>query len=140
MATQENIEYLALTKCKMELTSEISADPLSVATLLVAKGLVPDSSLNFVQLQTVQKDEKASELVSQVTNKVKTFPLSFDEFLKVLGEFIWLKDILELITKAHDKLKSQDKEGGNISEVVASSTESTYVARSIMSHHYFWQL
>ncbi len=111
----------------MELTSEISADPLSVAIALVAEGLIPESSLNFVQLQTVRKDEKASELVSLVTNKVKTFPVAFDEFLKVLGGFIWLKKILEFITEVHDKLKSQDKEGGNVSEDAAPFTAGMYV-------------
>ncbi len=75
---------------------------------------------------------KASELVSQVTNKVKTFPVTFDEFMKVLGGFIWLKNILNLFTEAHDKLKSQDKEGGKVSEDnviedVIPSTEGNYV-------------
>ncbi len=34
MATQENIEYLALLRCTVELIREIFAHPLSVATTL----------------------------------------------------------------------------------------------------------
>ena len=128
MATQENIEYLALLKCKVELTSEISADPLSVATALVAKGLIPESVHTSMLNLTKENNVKASELISQVTNKVRTFPVAFDEFLKVLSSFIWLKNILDLITEVHDKLKSQesDKEGGNVSEYVAPATEGMY--------------
>ncbi len=110
MAAQENIEYLALLKCKVELTSEISADPLSVATALVAKGLIPESSLNFVQLQTVQKDEKASEVVSQVTNKIRTYPARFAEFQEVLQSRNWLEDVLKTLNAAYDELKHKGRD------------------------------
>ncbi len=95
MATQENIEYPTLLKCKVELTSEISADPLPVATALVAKGLIPESVHSSILIPVKENEVKASELVmiSLVTNKVKTFPVPFYEFMKVLGGFIWLKKI-----------------------------------------------
>ncbi len=77
MATQENIEYLALLKCKVELTSEISADPLSVATALVAKGLIPESVHRSVESQTKDDEINATELISKVTNKIKAYPARF---------------------------------------------------------------
>ncbi len=123
MATQENIEYLALLKCKVELTSEISADPLSVSSALVAKGLIPESSLNFVQLQTVQKDEKASELVSQVTNKIRTYPKRFAEFLEVLQSYKWLEDVLKTLNTAYDELNPRNKKDGDTEDVKITSTE-----------------
>ena len=68
----------------MELTSEISADPLSVATALVARGLIPESVHTSMLIPTKENKVKASELVSQVTNKVKAFSVTFDKFLKYL--------------------------------------------------------
>ncbi len=127
MATQENIEYLAMLKCEVKLTSEISADPLSVATALVAKGLIPESSLNFVQLQTVQKDEKASEVVSQVTNKIRTYPARFAEFLEVLQSYKWLEDVLKILNAAYDKLKQEKKKGNDTEDVMTTSFEGTYI-------------
>ncbi len=110
MATQENIEYLALLECKVELTSEISADPLDVATALVAKGLIPESVHTSMLIQTKEKNVKASELVSQVTNKVKTFPTKFGDFVEVLRGFSWLKDVSEDLISAYDDLKAKKKE------------------------------
>ncbi len=127
MATQENIEYLALLKCKVELTSEISADPLSVATALVAKGLIPESSLHFVQLPTVQKYEKASELISQVTNKIRTYPARFAEFLEVLQSSKWLEDVLKSLTAAYDELKPVHKKSSDTEVVKNTSTEGMYI-------------
>ncbi len=126
MATQENIEYLALLQCTVELTSEISADPLSVATALVAKGLIPESSHSFVRLQTVLKDEKASELVSQVTNKIRTYPARFAEFLEVLQRNKWLEDVLKSLTAAYDELKSKGSDTDS-EAVTTTSTEGTYI-------------
>ncbi len=127
MATQENIEYLALLKCKVELTSEISADPLCIASALVAKGLIPTSSLDFVQLQIVQKNEKASELVSQVTNKIRTYPARFAEFLEVLQSSKWLEDVLKTLNAAYDKLKQGNKKSSDTEDVTATLTEGMYI-------------
>ena len=129
----ENMEYLALLKCKVELTSEISADPLSVSSALVAKGLIPDSVHSSVQLQTIASEKKASEIVCQVTNKVRTFPAKFDEFLEVLGSLNWLKDVLKLITDAYGELKSQDKKvsvSGDATHLVEGSPLLYYIYRT----------
>ncbi len=108
MATQANIEYLALLKCKVELTSEISADPLSVATALVAKGLIPESLHSSVESQTKDDKVKASELVSKVTNKIRTYPARFAEFLNVLQSHKWLEDVLKTLNTAYDELKQEN--------------------------------
>ena len=115
------MEYLALLKCKVELTSEISADPLSVSSALVAKGLIPEAVHSSVQLQTKEKEVKASELVSLVTSKVKAYPARFDELLEVLNGFNWLKDVLKSVTDAYGELKlcAQDKKN----EEATPSTE-----------------
>ncbi len=120
MATQENIEYLALLKCKVELTSEISADPLSVSSALVAKGLIPESVHSSVLQQTKEKEVKASELVYQVTNKIRTYPARFAEFLEVLQSHNWLEDVLNSLTTAYKELKSK---GNDTEAVTTTSTE-----------------
>ncbi len=126
MATQENIEYLALLKCKVELTSEISADPLSVATALVDKGLIPESLNRSVESQTKDDEIKATELISRVTNKIKMYPERFSEFLEILQSSKWLKDVLKTLVAAYDELKQQENEKGSDTEdVKITSTEGT---------------
>ncbi len=127
MATQENIEYLALLKCKVELTSEISADPLSVATALVAKGLIPESLHRFVESQTKDDEIKATELISKVTNKIKTYPERFAEFLEVLQSSKWLEDVSKTLVAAYNELKPQEnKKSSDTEDVTITSTEGNY--------------
>ena len=127
MATQENIEYLALLKCKVELTSEISADPLSVATALVAKGLIPESLHRSVESQTKDDEIKATELISKVTNKIKTYPERFAEFLEVLQSSKWLEDVLKTLVAAYNELKPQEnKKSSDTEDVTITSTEGNY--------------
>ncbi len=119
MATQENIEYRALLECKVELTSEIS---LFVATALVAKGLIPESMHTSLLPATKENNVKANELVSQVTNKIKTYPARFSDFLDVLKSSSWLKDVLETLT-AYDELKAKNKKGSDAENGTTTSTE-----------------
>ncbi len=51
---------------------------------------------------------KASELVIQVTNEIRTYPARFSNFLEVLQAFIWLEDVLKLLITVYDKLKAED--------------------------------
>ncbi len=123
MATQENIEYLALLKCRVELTSEISAHPLSVSTALVAKGLIPEPVHSSVLQQTRENEVKASELVNQVTNKIRTYPARFAEFLEVLQSYKWLEDVLKTLNTAYDELKQENKKGSITEDVKTTSTQ-----------------
>ncbi len=127
MATQDNIEYLTLLKCKVELTSEISADPLSVSTALEAKGLVPESAHKSVLLATKEKEVKASELVNQVTNKIRTYPARFGDFLEVLQSYNWLKDVLKSVTTAYEEQQKKYKKGNDAEDVATHSTEGTHL-------------
>ncbi len=127
MATQENIEYLALLKCKVELTSEISADPLSVSTALVAKGLIPESLHRSVESQTKNDEIKATELINKVTNKIKTYPARFAEFLEVLHSSKWLEDVWKTLITAYDELKQENMKSSDTEDVTITSTEGTYI-------------
>ena len=136
MATHENIEYLALLKCKVELASEISADPLSVATALVVKGLIPESLHRSVESQTKDDEMKATELISKVTNKIKTYPARFAEFLEVLQSSKWLEDVLKTLIAAYDELKQENINRSDTEDVTIISTEGTYVYPKITSYYH----
>ena len=102
-----NIEYKTLLNYTTELTSEISADPLSVSGRLLAVEFIPESVHSSTQLQAKDKQLKASEIVSLVTNKVRTFPEKFEVFLGILEGLPWLKDIAGLVRKRYGELKTQ---------------------------------
>ncbi len=123
MATQENIEYLALLKCIVELTSEISADPLSVATALVAKGLIPEPVHTSLLSLAKENNVKANELVSQVTNKIRTYPARFSDFLEVLQDSNWLKDVSNILIAAYEELKANSRNGSDSKDGTTTSTE-----------------
>ena len=100
-----------MLKSKVELTSEISADPLSVSSALVAKGLIPEALHTSILLPAKENKVKASELVSQVTNKVRTYPAKFAEFLEILQGFNWLEDVLKTLNAAYKDLATTSTEG-----------------------------
>ncbi len=128
MATQENIEYLALLKCKVELTSEISAHPLSVSTALVAKRLIPEPVHGSILITTKEDSVKSSELVSQVTNKIRTYPARFSDFLEVLRGSNWLEDVLKTLIAAYNELKAENRKGSTDTEdLTTTSIEGTYI-------------
>lgn len=52
---------------------------------------------------TKDDHSKAGELLKQVTSKVQLFPEKFHEFVGILDEELWLKDIAELIRERFDK-------------------------------------
>ena len=141
MATHlENIEYLALLKCKVALTSEISEDPLSIATALMDRGLIPESLHSSVLQQTKDNEVKASELVNKVTNKIKTYPARFADFLEVLQGSNWLKDVLKSLTTAYDELKAENKKGSDTEDVKTTSTKGirmqTYMSNVVIALSY----
>ncbi len=129
MATQENIEHLALLKCKDELTSEISADPLSVAAALVAKGLIPESLHRSVESQGEDDETKASDLVSKVVKKIRTYPARFSDFLEVLRGSNWLEDVLKTLVAAYEELKAKNKKGSDTENGTTTPTEGNLILK-----------
>ncbi len=66
----------------------------------MAKGLIPESVHTSMLIPTKENEVKASELVSLVTNKIKTFPVTFDEFKKVLWWFYLVERYLGFINRS----------------------------------------
>ena len=107
MAECDTAEYRALVRATDKMTSELAADPLTVASKLMAKGLIPPAALGSAQLETKEKELKASELVKQITSKVNNFPEKFEIFLAVLNEMHWLQDLAKWISEECKKIKME---------------------------------
>ena len=111
MSTKENIEYTTLVELTADITSEIAADPLAISEKLRAKGFIAEAQHNAARSDGITDQEKASKLLEQVTRKVKLRRERFHEFVKILSEFMWLKDIVESIQeKLEHKISQQDTE------------------------------
>ncbi len=97
-------EYTALVSCTDKLVKGIAIDPQIVATKLYTRKLITRTS------DSGQQEERASELVRQVTSQVMNFPKKFEEFLAVLKEIPALQDLAELLVKERfEKIKMEDK-------------------------------
>ncbi len=110
MAENVSAEYRALLRATDKMTSEIAADPLTVASKLMANDLIPPVALGSAQLQAKEKELKASELVKHICSKVDNFPENFDVFLGVLDEFTWLQQLAKWIREEFKKLKAKGQE------------------------------
>ena len=111
---RESVEHLTMLKYTVDLISEISADVLSVTNELVAVQLISPPMQSSAQIQAKDPRTKATELVHQVTNAVKTFPEKFHIFLDILEKFSWLEDLTKSIHENFDELKKQqEKVAGN---------------------------
>ena len=106
MAECISAEYRALLRATDKMTSEIAADPLTVATKLTAKELIPPITIGSAQMQAKEKELKASEIVTQVCRKVENFPENFEVFLGVLDELPWLKQLANWIREDMKKIES----------------------------------
>ncbi len=99
-------EYEALVISMDKMTTEISADPLTVANKLVSRRVIPlAASSSALQLQT--NELKASRLVNLVSNKVSSFPDVFQTFIEVLNGMPWLQRLAEWIDNEYKKLKAE---------------------------------
>ena len=102
--TEKNIEYQSLLQFADDLTQLIQHNIVSVSSKLFAKGLVAkdihDSSLMSVDTN----QSKAAKLLSCVLDKIKDSAGRFQDFIDVLGEDSYFKDIVVKITKFHGKL------------------------------------
>ena len=89
-------EWKTVLEFNDKLTTALSADPLSVARILVAKGFVPNEIQAEMLLDKTPR-VKATILVEAVRNKIKIAPGNFEEFLQILSDQSWTKRIAEAL-------------------------------------------
>ncbi len=100
-----NAEHSTLVATSDVISTSLSADPLAVAKKLFARGLIPQGVLDSVRIAFKTDEEKATEIVERIISKVKHFPENFELFLEVVGEHLWLKDLVELIRRNYGEAK-----------------------------------
>ena len=102
-----NPQYAALVAVSDKMVSSLSADPLSVAQMMFAKGLIPQATLQSLGVVSKTKTEAAAELVQLVLSLVKDFPENFDEFMDVVDKHLWLKNLAKLIRETLSQNQQQ---------------------------------
>ena len=89
-----------------KLITALCADPLGIAEILLAKGLIPEhTEAQMRQCSTPR--EKATILVTTVRQRIEIAPKRFHEFLSILSEQAWTKDIVEVLQSrtGHEHLR-----------------------------------
>ena len=91
-------------ECTSKLISLLKHDLLTLSDHLFAQALISEDIREQLTLQTVEEQRRASRLVSHLTDRVKTNPSIFKEFvsvLKVLGP--WTQDIVKDLEEVYTK-------------------------------------
>ena len=90
----DSVEMKAMLDHAQELTTVLSSKPLAVAGVLVDKGFIHNEILEEM-LADKTAEGKSRTLVEAVRKKIELAPEKFEEFLEILSELIWTKDIAE---------------------------------------------
>ena len=94
-SAKPNHELQTLIKCNEKLTQSLLNCSLSITTALLARGLISDVTEEEVHSTNSIPHVKAAVLVSAIRSKVKVYPKRFHDFVSVLREHSWTKDIAE---------------------------------------------
>ena len=95
MAESSSVEYRALVNNTHKMITLIAGDPITVASKLMEKELIPASA----------SGAGAKELVEIVRNHVNVFPEKFGVFIGVLREIPWLRGLAMWLCDECEKLK-----------------------------------
>ena len=92
----DNDPHQILLRCNDKLIKALSLDPQDIAEVLLAKGLIPESTEAQMR-QCSSPREKATILVTTVRQRIEIAPKRFYEFLDILSKQEWTQDILEIL-------------------------------------------
>ena len=95
-ASTTNERHQVMLRYNDKLITALSADPLGIAGVLLAKGLIPENTEAQMR-QCSTPREKATILVTTVRQRIEIAPKRFQEFLDILSEQEWTKDIMEIL-------------------------------------------
>ena len=112
-----------------KLITALSADPLGIAGILLAKGLIPENAAAQMQLCSTPH-EKANILVTVIRQRVRVAPQRFQEFVGILSEQTWTKDIVEILqpfigTEYHHKESDASVHGPSVRDHKSLKKEPT---------------
>ena len=103
MASDNSPEWQTVLEFNDKLTSALSTDPLSTAGTLVAKGFI-SSEIQSEMLLDKTLRVKATVLVEAVRKKIEIAPGKFEEFLHILLDQSWTKEIAEDLQSEYHRL------------------------------------
>ena len=86
-----------LFRCNHELITSLSLDPLGIAKILLAEGFIPENIQEQMLLSSRTPQEKATILVTAIRKKIEIAPKRYREFLCILSQQKWMKDILDIL-------------------------------------------
>ena len=106
-STAANKPHQVMLRYNDMLITALSADPLGIAEILVTKGFVPEHTEAQMRLISSTPREKATTLVTTIRQRIKIAPKRFHEFLSILSEQAWTKDIMEVLQShtGHEHLR-----------------------------------
>ena len=112
-----------------KLITALSADPLGIAGILLAKGLIPENAAAQMQLCSTPH-EKANILITVIRQRVRVAPQRFQEFVGILSEQTWTKDIVEILqpfigTEYHHKESDASVHGPSVRDHKSLKKEPT---------------
>ena len=97
-------EYQTLVECTPKLTALLKHDVLNLGDHLFSQALISKNIYDQIVVPTIDEQHKVSLLVSYLTDRVKTNPSAFNEFLSVLKALgSWTNDIVEDLDKVYAK-------------------------------------
>ena len=110
----EQAYYDAIISCNDKLATTLSLEPLSIATALVARGIIPENTEAETRNPFYTPLQKASILLEAVRSKVKISPRSLHEFIGILSQQPWARDAAEalhasFLSRESKKLLDNDK-------------------------------
>ena len=106
-----NDPHQIMLRCNHKLITSLSADPQGIAGLLLAKGLIPENTEAQMR-QCSTPHEKATILVTTVRQRIEIAPKRFQEFLEILAQQTWTKDITEVLKSYSIGSKQLRKDAG----------------------------
>ena len=92
-----NEECSAMISCNSELISALSIDPLSIAGILLSKGLISEEINAKMLISTFTNREKSTILVNTLREKIKLNPLHFYELIDLFFECQLAQDIADVL-------------------------------------------
>ncbi len=104
-------EYKTMISCTPQLNDIIAQDPQRTCDEMIAAGLIQSIHVReFIRHPTHTDRAKATKLVDFMTDRVKTSPSDFYQFMVILERLSWTKRIVGILltTLAHNKMNVND--------------------------------
>ena len=131
-STAANEPHQVMLRHNDKLITALCADPLGIAGVLLAKGLIPEHTEAQMR-QSFTPREKATILVTTVRQRIEIAPKRFHEFVSILSTQAWTKDIVEML-QSSTGLKHV--ETGTSTQVVSTDEQSAmYLKRKSISEY-----